>query len=219
MRSLMKRIAILGSTGSIGRSALEVIKNFPREFRVIGLSANSNIDILYQQIKAFHPTFVCVKNIVAASVLKSRLKSKETKLFTGEEGLERIVQEERIDEIVLAISGSTALLPLLNAIDSGKDIALANKEALVIAGPIIMERIAKRKVKVIPIDSEQSAIWQCLDGQDKNKLKNIYLTASGGSLRESSPKDLKNVSVARVLRHPRWKMGKKNQRGFRDLNE
>jgi len=205
----MKRIAILGSTGSIGRSTLEVIGNFPREFRVVALSANSNIDTLYQQIKSFHPAFVCVKDTDRASDLKSRLKPKDTKLFIGEEGLEKLVQEERIDEIVLAISGSSALSPLLAAIDSGKDIALANKEALVMAGPVIMDKIAKKKVKVIPVDSEQSAIWQCLDGQDKNKLKNIYLTASGGPLRRSNPTDLKKVSVARVLRHPRWKMGKK----------
>jgi 1-deoxy-D-xylulose-5-phosphate reductoisomerase len=205
----MKRIAVLGSTGSIGKNSLEVIKNFPEEFRVVGLSANSNIDILYRQIKSHRPALVCVKEPEAALKLKSRLNLKNIKLFVGQEGLDEMAQDKHIDKIVLAISGSSALSPLLKAIDSGKDIALANKEALVMAGPIIMGKAAKKKIKIIPIDSEQSAIWQCLNGQDKNKLKNIYLTASGGPLRESSKKELEDVSVSCVLKHPRWKMGKK----------
>ncbi|MCX5702455.1 MAG: 1-deoxy-D-xylulose-5-phosphate reductoisomerase [Candidatus Omnitrophica bacterium] len=205
----MQRIAVLGSTGSIGQNSLEVIKNFPEEFRVIGLSANSNIDILYRQIKSHRPGLVCVKEPQAALKLKSRLDLKNIKLFMGQEGLDEMVQDKHIDKIVLAISGSGALSPLLKAIDSCKDIALANKEALVMAGPIIMDRAAKKKIKIIPVDSEQSAIWQCLNGQDKNKLNNIYLTASGGPLRRSRKRELKNVSVSRVLNHPRWKMGKK----------
>jgi 1-deoxy-D-xylulose-5-phosphate reductoisomerase len=120
-----------------------------------------------------------------------------------------MIQDKRIDQIVLAISGSGALLPLLAAIENCKDIALANKEALVMAGTIIMNKARKKKVRIIPVDSEQSAIWQCLNGEDKNKLKNIYLTASGGPFRQTSKKDLKDISIDRVLRHPRWKMGKK----------
>jgi 1-deoxy-D-xylulose-5-phosphate reductoisomerase len=120
-----------------------------------------------------------------------------------------MVKEKRIDKVIIAISGSTALLPLLVAIESGKDIALANKEAFVIAGPIIMKKARQKKVKVIPIDSEQSAIWQCLKNEDKEKIRKIYLTASGGPFRQSSIKDLRNISVARALRHPRWKMGPK----------
>lgn len=204
----MKHITILGSTGSIGRSALEVIRHFPDKFHIIGLSTNSNIDILYQQIRKFHPAFVCVKDKAKALALKSKLNSK-TKLFAGEDGIEEMVKNNQAQKIILAISGSDALSPLLAAIEVAKDIALANKEAMVMAGPIIMERAKRKKIKIIPIDSEQSAIWQCLDGQDKNKLKNIYLTASGGPFRKSDKKDLKDISIKEVLKHPRWKMGKK----------
>jgi len=204
----MKHIAILGSTGSIGQSTLDVIRNFPDRFRVAGLSTNSNIELLDRQIKEFHPLFVCVTDIAASKRLKARLRS-NVKFFVGEDGLEALVQEKRVDKVVLAISGSCALLPLLKAIESNKDIALANKEALVMAGPIIMREAERQRIKIIPIDSEQSAIWQCLDGEDKTKLKNIHLTASGGPFRRSEKKSLKNVSISRVLRHPRWKMGKK----------
>lgn len=205
----MKRIAILGSTGSIGQSTLEVMANIADECEVVGLSTNSRIDILYQQIKKFHPTLVCVKDIDAARQLQSRFKLKGVKLFTGEDGLQAMVKEKRVDKVILAISGSTALLPLLVAIENGKDVALANKEALVMAGAIIMNKARKKGVNILPIDSEQSAIWQCLDGEDQTKLKNIYLTASGGPFSNWCKKDLKNISIRQVLKHPRWKMGKK----------
>lgn len=205
----MKRIAILGSTGSIGRSTLKVIRQFSKDFYAIGLATNSNIDILYQQIKEFHPEFICVRDRRAALDLKSKLKFKCIRLFIGEEGLEEMVYDKRIDKIVLAISGSAALLPLLRAIENRKEIALANKEAVVMAGPIIMDMALKRKVKIIPIDSEQSAIWQCLEGGDKNKLKNVYLSASGGPFWGKDKKEFKNISIRQVLRHPRWKMGRK----------
>jgi len=210
MRSLkMKRIAILGSTGSIGQNTLEVIRNFPDKFCAVGLSTNSNVDLLYQQIKEFYPEFVCVKDESVAAKLDFKLKSKGIKLFIGEAGLEEMVQDKRIDKVVLAISGASALPALLKAIESGKDIALANKEAFVIAGPIIMKKATQKKIKIIPIDSEQSAIWQCLKNEDKDKIKNIYLTASGGPFRQATKLDLKNISVHDALRHPRWKMGPK----------
>ncbi len=204
----MKRIAILGSTGSIGVSTLEVISHFPGEFQVVGLTTNSNIGLLSKQIKEFGPRFVCVSDIDAARVLQSRLKS-GTKLFIGAQGLEALVQMREIEKIVLAISGAAALLPLLKALECGKEIALANKEALVMAGPLIMDLARKKKTKIIPVDSEQSAIWQCLDGEDSSKLKHIYLTASGGPFRKTNPADLKSVSISKVLKHPRWKMGRK----------
>ena len=205
----MKRIAILGSTGSIGQNTLEVIRNFPDKFCVVGLSTNSNIDILYQQIKKFRPVFVCVRNEDVAARLESKLKSKGVKLFIGEAGLGKMVQDKRIDKVVLAISGAGALAVLLKAIESGKDIALANKEAFVIAGPIIMKKATQKKIKIIPIDSEQSAIWQCLKNEDKDKIRNIYLTASGGPFRQAGKKDLENISVHDALMHPKWKMGPK----------
>jgi 1-deoxy-D-xylulose-5-phosphate reductoisomerase len=204
----MKRIAILGSTGSIGQSALSVIRSFPDKFRVLGLGANSHIDILYQQIKEFRPVSVYIKDKDAICKLIPKLKNK-IKLLTGKDGVEEMVRDSAVDEIILAISGSSALYPLLTAIDSSKTVALANKEALAMAGPIIMRKAQKNKAKILPIDSEQSAIWQCLNGQDKSKLKNIYLTASGGPFRLKNKADFKHVSLKKILKHPRWKMGKK----------
>jgi 1-deoxy-D-xylulose-5-phosphate reductoisomerase len=159
-------------------------------------------------MKEFHPRFVCVRDRAASIKLKDRLKTRTT-LFVGEDGLQAMVEQRGLDRILLAISGSAALLPLLKSIEYGKEIALANKEALVMAGPIIMNEAANRRIKIIPVDSEQSAIWQCLDGKEHSKLKKIYLTASGGPFRQACKKDLKNVSIERVLKHPRWKMGKK----------
>lgn len=204
----MQRIAILGSTGSIGQNALKVIRNFPGIFQVVGLTTHSNVEILIRQAQEFCPRFVCVKDGVAAKFVGARLKSK-TKIYVAEEGLEALVQQRCIDKILLAISGSAALLPLLKAVESGKMIALANKEALVMAGPIIMRKACEKKIKILPVDSEQSAIWQCLEGQDRLKLKNIYLTASGGPFRKMRRQDLKNISVSRVLKHPAWLMGRK----------
>lgn len=205
----MKHIAILGSTGSIGQNTLEVIRNFPDKFCAAGLSTNAHIDILYQQIREFHPAFVCVRDKSAAAKLEAKLKSKGIKLFSGESGIEEMVQEKRIDKVVLAISGASALLALLKAIESGKDIALANKEAFIIAGPIIMKKAGSKKITIIPIDSEQSAIWQCLKGEAQNKIRNIYLTASGGPFWKTTKLELKNVSASDALKHPRWKMGPK----------
>lgn len=204
----MKHIAILGSTGSIGQSALDVVRRLPGNFKVLALSTNSNTGILYRQIKEFSPEFACVKDEKKARALKARLNS-GTKILCGEEGLEEIVRDKRIGRILLAISGSAALTPLLKAIESKKDIALANKEALVMAGPIIMQRAYEKKIMIMPIDSEQSAIWQCLEARKENALKGIYLTASGGPFREASRLKLKKISVSSVLKHPRWKMGKK----------
>lgn len=201
----MKNIAILGSTGSIGISALEVIRHFPGYFKVVALSANSNVSLLEKQIKEFRPEFACVAETKAAVSLNCG----RTKLLTGKAGLDELAQLAKIDEILLAISGSSALAPLLKAVEAGKHIALANKEALVMAGPLIMEEAAKRKAQIIPVDSEQSAIWQCLEGRRQEDLNSIYLTASGGPFRKASKKELKGVSVTKVLRHPRWKMGKK----------
>jgi len=205
----MKNIAILGSTGSIGRSTLEVARSFRKDFSVVGLSANSNIALLYRQIREFHPEFVCVRDQRAARKLKAKLNFNHTRLFSAEDSLLRAGESDNVDLVVMAIAGSSALLPLLSAIDNRKTIALANKEALVMAGSIIMRKAKKNNVKIIPIDSEQSAIWQCLAGQDKSRLKNVYLTASGGPFVNRDKKDLEDISVEQVLKHPRWKMGKK----------
>ncbi len=204
----MKRIVVLGSTGSIGASALDVIASHPRDFRVAGLCANSNIAILAGQIKKFSPKAVCVKEESSALKLKKEFGSL-IKIFSGENGILEMLESLKIDRAVLAISGSAALAPLLKLIEKKVDVALANKEALVMAGPIVMRRAGQKKVNLIPIDSEQSAIWQCLAGQDPAYLKTIYLTASGGPFRKASSGALKKISVAQALAHPRWKMGAK----------
>jgi len=204
----MKNIAILGSTGSIGLSALAVLRARKDKFRVIALSTNADTAALIKQVKEFRPAFVCVNDRRAASGLKSKL-GPSTKLFTGEQGLAELARQKRIDMVLVAVSGSAALIPLLAAIESKKDIALANKEALVMAGALVMEEARRNKVKVIPVDSEQSAIWQCLKGQERKDLETIYLTASGGPLRNTAQSALKKISLRQVLKHPRWKMGKK----------
>jgi len=205
----MKYVAVLGSTGSIGKNTLDVIKHTRNDFKAVALTTNSNVDVLYRQIIEHKPLFACVQDKLAAYRLKNMPGLGKTKLFTGEDGLRSIVEDKRIDRVLLAISGSSALRPLLATIDSGKDIAMANKEALVMAGPLITARAKRKKSRIIPVDSEESAIWQCLDGQDRSKLKNIYLTASGGPLRRVPKKDFSKITVKQVLRHPRWKMGKK----------
>ena len=204
----MKHIAILGSTGSIGQSTLEVIAGLPDEFKVVALSTNSNIDILHRQIRRFVPEVVAVANAQSARALEGRL-SGGVKLLGGEDALLQLLEHRHIDLVVLAISGSAALLPLIKSIEEGRDVALANKEALVMAGDIVTKKAKKKKVKILPIDSEQSAIWQCIDGKKKDTLKKIYLTASGGPLRDLSLAQIKRISLRRVLKHPRWKMGKK----------
>ncbi|MDD2752690.1 MAG: 1-deoxy-D-xylulose-5-phosphate reductoisomerase [Candidatus Omnitrophica bacterium] len=202
----MHYIAVLGSTGSIGTSTLKVARGLKDRFKIFALSTNSNIDLLYAQAREFNPTFVCVQDPEAACSLEKKLKRK---VLVGTAGLERIICDKRLEKIVLAISGSAALLPLLRAIDCRKKIALANKEALVMAGPLIMHRARAKGAQIIPIDSEQSAIWQCLEGEERSKVKKIYLTASGGPLRQYSREEIKRASLFQVLKHPRWKMGKK----------
>jgi len=204
----MKNLAILGSTGSIGKNALSVVRNFPDKFRVVALSANSNIDLLYDQIRAFGPELVCVTDKAASFRLKSKIGGK-VKITSEEEGLLELCKDKRIDTVLISISGSGALPALVTAIQHKKNIALANKEALVMAGSIVMDMASRNKINLIPIDSEQSAILQCLDGKNRGELRNIYLTASGGPFRKVLLKDLKCVSVNKVLKHPRWKMGRK----------
>ncbi len=204
----MKNIAILGSTGSIGNNGLEVARRFPDKFRVVALTTDSNIGVLCRQIKEFRPLYVCVRDEASALKLK-KMPNVKFKLFTGTKGLEALMEERTIEKVLVAISGSAALPVLLKALDCQKQVALANKEALVMAGSLIMNKAARKKIKIVPVDSEQSAIWQCLESRDLSKLKNIYITASGGPFRKAKKKDLKNVSIKDVLNHPRWKMGKK----------
>ncbi len=204
----MKRIAILGSTGSIGRNTLGLIKKFPDKFSLVGLSANQDVETFSSQINEFRPKIAALANVKRFAQLKVSSKIK-TELSCGQEAINHIASLKDVDVVVLAITGSAALFPLLSAIKKGKTILLANKEALVMAGNIIMAEAKKHRANIIPIDSEQSAIWQCLENTDKSKIKRIYLTASGGPLRDLAKKDFKNVSLKKVLKHPRWNMGKK----------
>jgi 1-deoxy-D-xylulose-5-phosphate reductoisomerase len=204
----MKSIAVLGSTGSIGRNTLDIIRAFPDKFSVAALSVNTDTRELSRQIKEFRPRQVCVNDPGKAAGLAKETGSK-IKVLCGAQGLDHICKSKDVDMAVLAISGSSALIPLLSAIDNKKEIATANKEALVMAGEIIRKKAVKSGVRIIPIDSEQSAIWQCLQGQESSKLRRIYLTASGGPFRGYNRSQMKKITLKQALRHPRWKMGRK----------
>ncbi|MDO8426779.1 MAG: 1-deoxy-D-xylulose-5-phosphate reductoisomerase [Deltaproteobacteria bacterium] len=202
----MKGVAILGSTGSIGRSALEVIRSNPGRFKVVTLAAGSNIALLKEQVEEFKPAFVSVLNKEAASVLK---KSLPVPAGAGVEGAELAASYEGVDVVISAISGAAGLLPTLAAIRAGKEVALANKETLVAAGPLVMEEAKKRGVRIIPVDSEHSAIFQSLAGNRRQDLRRIILTASGGPFLNRPVGGLDSVTPEEALRHPKWSMGKK----------
>ena len=204
----MKRIAVLGSTGSIGQNTLEVISRFPDSFSVEALSAHSNIELLQQQAREYKPRLVCVTDKDKAVRVAGKLSGK-AKVFCGFDGLGELLADNGIDLVVMAISGSSALLPLWRAIENRKHIALANKEALVMAGPLISKKARGAQVRLMPIDSEQSAIWQCLEGKDKAHVQKVYLTASGGPFWRQDTAGLAKISVKEALAHPRWKMGRK----------
>lgn len=204
----MKNIAVLGSSGSIGQSTLKVVRSLPGQFKIVALSVNSDIVKLKQQVKEFGPRLVCVRDKQAAAKLKGSL-GPGVKLLAGEEGLEELVKDKAIHQVMVAITGSAALAPLISAIKSGKEIALANKEALVMAGDLLMRLAKEHKVLIRPVDSEQSAIWQSLGGQGTACVRQVYLTASGGPFWNLPRSKLKQVTLEKVLQHPRWKMGRK----------
>ncbi len=204
----MKRIVILGSTGSIGRNTLKVITGLSGEFRVVGLSAYSDAATLLKQAERFHPKWICLVDESSARKAKSRLSS-SCNVLSGRKGLGDLIQDSNADIVVLAISGSDALLPLVEAIKCKKTVILANKEALVIAGPIIMRYARESRAKILPVDSEQSAIWQCLEAREKKQISKIYLTASGGPFKDYNSRQLKGITVRDVLSHPCWDMGRR----------
>jgi 1-deoxy-D-xylulose-5-phosphate reductoisomerase len=206
----MKKISILGSTGSIGCSALDVIEKNLERFQVVALAAGENISLLKKQIEKFKPKVVAVSTKESALKLREALTAKnKVKIFYDKEGLKEIASFPSTDIVISAISGSAGLIPTLAAIEAGKDIALANKETMVMAGEIVTKTAIKKRVKIIPVDSEHSAIFQCLEGQTRQKLRRIILTASGGPFLNFTRNELKKVSLSQTLRHPNWKMGKK----------
>jgi len=204
----MKKITILGSTGSIGTQTLEIVKEFPNNFEIQGLTCNKNIDLLEKQIIQFKPKYVCVMDKEAAKELEARILP-DIIVYTGLDGLINIATESKCDILLTAVVGSIGLLPTYEAIKKGIDIALANKETLVTAGKIIMAEAKKSGSKILPVDSEHSAIFQCLQGNEKNTVEKIILTASGGAFLDTPFDDLKSVKPVDALKHPNWEMGKK----------
>ena len=206
---MKKRIAILGSTGSIGTQTLEVIAQNPDRFDVEVLTANNNVDLLIEQAKRFQPNVIVITNNCHYDLLKEALHDEPIKIYSGKEALEQVVQMETIDVVVTAMVGIAGLIPTCNAIKAGKHIALANKETMVVAGEIINHLAIEHKVNIYPIDSEHSAIFQCLVGEFNNEIEKIYLTASGGPFRGFTPEQLATVTKADALKHPNWNMGAK----------
>lgn len=204
-----KNIAILGSTGSIGTQALEVIRAFPDCFRATVLTANSRYEELIQQALEFKPLAVLILEEDWCETVKQALEPQGIAVHAGQEALSEIVQMEEIDVVLNAIVGSAGLRPTVKAIEKGKDIALANKETLVVAGELIMALAKTHGVRMLPVDSEHSAIFQCLVGENTNPMEKIYLTASGGPFRGKTRAELSTVSKAQALRHPNWEMGAK----------
>lgn len=204
----MKNICILGSTGSIGRNTLEVLEHFPADFRVASLSANTNVDLLRQQVARFRPGAVAVLDKDAASLMTQSLNG-STKLFSGEQGLLELVRRDDVDIVVNALVGFAGLAPTIEAIKHGKTVALANKESLVAAGEIVMSLAKKHDATIIPIDSEHSAILQCLAGEQSEDIERLILTASGGPFLHLEQKEFQYQTVEAALRHPNWSMGRK----------
>ncbi len=206
----MKQISLLGSTGSIGTNTLEVIAIFPDRFSVTALAAKSNIDLLAEQIRQFRPALAVVYTKRHATDLRARLSSDiDVEILWGEAGYKTAAAHPQSDVVVNAMVGAAGLGPTLAAIDAGKDIAFANKETLVMAGEIVMAGAAEKGVQILPIDSEHSAIFQCLSGNRKADLNRILLTASGGPFAHLPTKDFKKITVAEALNHPTWQMGEK----------
>ncbi len=195
-------IILLGATGSIGTMSLELIKAY--NYNLIGVSLGSDIDKSIKIVEEFKPNYICVRK----ESDKALFSKFDCTIFVGDEGLEKLASI-KCDILINALSGSVGLKPLVSAINAKNDIALANKESIVMAGDIIMKLAKKNNVNIYPVDSEHSAIWQCLRGEDINTVNNIYITASGGAFRDKKRNELENVSVADALKHPNWSMGKK----------
>jgi 1-deoxy-D-xylulose-5-phosphate reductoisomerase len=210
---MVKNLVILGSTGSIGQSTLDVVRQFPDRFNVIGLAAGRNLSVLLDQIVEFKPSAVCVKSSEYASKLKDMLQTiqmnHQPDILWGEKGYCDIASFPEAHTVVSAIVGAAGLLPTICAIRAGKDVALANKETLVIAGAIVSLEVNKAGVKLLPVDSEHNAIFQAMEGHSKHDVRKILLTASGGPFLHFSREELEHVTPKEALKHPKWSMGKK----------
>jgi len=208
---IMKKqtLAILGSTGSIGTQTLDVVAQNPDLFDIYALTAGNNVDLLINQAKKFLPEIVIIGNENHYQKLKNELKNLPIKIFAGNESIAQVVEFEPIDTVVTAMVGYSGLLPTINAVKAGKKIALANKETLVVAGELITKIASENRAAILPVDSEHSAIFQCLLGENINSVEKIILTASGGAFRGKKAADLQNVTAKDALQHPTWNMGAK----------
>jgi len=206
---MQKRIAILGSTGSIGTQALEVIASHPEKFEVEVLTAQNNVELLIEQSIRYQPNVVVIGNEDLYEQVKSTLASHPIKVYCGADAIAQVCTFDSVDMVLTAMVGFSGLKPTIEAIRAGKSIALANKETLVVAGDLIMKEARENRARIIPVDSEHSAIYQCLAGEGDNPIEKIILTASGGPFREWGMKDLEGVTPDQALRHPNWCMGPK----------
>ncbi len=204
---MAKVISIIGSTGSIGVQTLDVARNLG--IKVAALSANSNIDLLEKQVHEFLPSIVSIGNEDAARELKNRLQGMNIQVAFGQDGMKRVVELDEVDTVVTSVVGTSGLIPTMHAIKNKKNIALANKETLVTAGKLVMEEAVKQGVNIFPVDSEHSAIYQCLMGNNDKQVRKIIITASGGPFRGKNFDELKSITPAQALKHPNWSMGSK----------
>ncbi len=208
MEERMKKISILGSTGSIGVQTLDVVKAND-DLEVVAISAATNVDKVLEQVKIFHPKMVCMYNEDAAKKVKDSLEDSDVEVVSGMDGLIKVATCDEADIVVTAVVGMIGIRPTLKAIEAGKDIALANKETLVTAGHLVMKLAKEKGVKILPVDSEHSAIFQSLNGEDKKAIDKLILTASGGPFRGFTREQMKDVTLEDALKHPNWSMGQK----------
>jgi 1-deoxy-D-xylulose-5-phosphate reductoisomerase len=204
----MKRVVLLGSTGSIGTSTVKVAEDLSDRIALVGLAAGGNARLLLEQARKFTPRAICIQDPQKASGLREHAP-RTTEVFSGEEGLVRLATLPEADIVLIAIVGTAGLKPALAAIRAGKDIAVASKEILVMAGEMVMGEARRHGVKVLAVDSEHSAIFQCLDGKPSSSVRKLWLTASGGPFRSTPQEEFKDITVERALKHPSWVMGRK----------
>ena len=205
----MKKISLLGSTGSIGVNTLDVVERNPESFQILAMSAGSNVDLFAEQIRKFKPRVVALFDTQKISTLKEQVVDLDVEILSGEEGIFEVATISEVDVVVSGVVGKAGLLPAIEALKAGKNLALANKETLVIAGELVLKEAQKTGSTIIPIDSEHSAIFQALNGEKKERIKKIILTASGGPFRTFSLNEMENIKVKDALNHPNWEMGKK----------
>ncbi len=204
----MKNLTILGSTGSVGENALRIVRIHPERFTVKALAVNRNVEKLYEQAKEFHPRYVCIYDPQKAKQAAPKFKRLGVRVVTGDDGLSEVATLSAVHEVICAMVGAVGLKPIFAAVQAKKTVAIANKEPLVMAGKLLLETAARRGVAVLPIDSEHSALWQCLEKQDPSSVKKLIITSSGGPFRKFKG-SLSKVTPSQALNHPRWKMGPK----------